>query len=153
MARLDGQVVFVQGGIRGEECLVRLTHVGRSALWGTVKEVLTPSPARVKPDCPYFPKCGGCQFRHISYAEELEAKRVKVADALRRLGGADIEVPPVLGAAEPDRYRNKVQFPVSKGPRIGFYRALGAEPMSDWTVYRLTGDALQRLASAGGQGR
>ena len=127
VARLNGQVVFVQGGVRGEECLVRLTHVGRTALWGTVKEILVPSPARVEPDCPYFPRCGGCQLRHLSYAEELEFKRTKVADALRRLGGSDVEVPPVLGAARPDRYRNKVQFPVAKGPRIGFYRARSHE--------------------------
>ena len=127
VARLNGQVVFVQGGVRGEECLVRLTHVGRTALWGTVKEILVPSPARVEPDCPYFPRCGGCQLRHLSYAEELEFKRTKVADALRRLGGSDVEVPPVLGAARPDRYRNKVQFPVAKGPKIGFYRARSHE--------------------------
>ena len=127
VARLNGQVVFVQGGVRGEECLVRLTHVGRTALWGTVKEVLVPSPARMEPDCPYFPRCGGCQLRHMSYAEELEFKRTKVADALRRLGGSDVEVPPVLGAARPDRYRNKVQFPVAKGPKIGFYRARSHE--------------------------
>ena len=127
VARLNGQVVFVQGGVRGEECLVRLTHVGRTALWGTVKEILVPSPARIEPDCPYFPRCGGCQLRHLSYAEELEFKRTKVADALRRLGGSDVEVPPVLGAARPDRYRNKVQFPVAKGPKIGFYRARSHE--------------------------
>ena len=123
VARLDGQVLFVQGGIRGETCTVRLTHVGRTALWGTVTEVLTPSPARVEPDCPHFPRCGGCQFRHMTYEEELEAKRVKVEDALRRLGGAELTLPPVLGAASPDRYRNKAQFPVATGPRIGFYRA------------------------------
>ena len=123
VARLDGQVVFVQGGIRGEECLVRLTHVGRTALWGTVKEVSAPSPARQAPDCPHFPRCGGCQLRHMSYAEELEAKGLKVSDALRRLGGAEIDLPPVLGAARPERYRNKAQFPVARGPKIGFYRA------------------------------
>ena len=123
VARLDGQVLFVQGGIRGETCTVRLTHVGRTALWGTVTEVLTPSPARVEPDCPHFPRCGGCQFRHMTYEEELEAKRVKVEDALRRLGGAELTLPPVLGAASPNRYRNKAQFPVAAGPRIGFYRA------------------------------
>ena len=123
VARLDGQVLFVQGGIRGETCTVRLTHVGRTALWGTVTEVLTPSHARVEPDCPHFPRCGGCQFRHMTYEEELEAKRVKVEDALRRLGGAELTLPPVLGAASPDRYRNKAQFPVATGPRIGFYRA------------------------------
>jgi GNAT superfamily N-acetyltransferase len=32
-------------------------------------------------------------------------------------------------------------------PAIDFYRSLGAEPMDEWTVYRVTGEPLQRLAS------
>ena len=123
VARLDGMVVFVQGGVRGELCQVRLTHVGRSALWGVVREVTESSPARITPDCPYYDRCGGCAFRHITYAEELEAKRTRVEDCLRRLGGADIHVTEILGAARPDRYRNKAQFPVAPGPRIGFYQS------------------------------
>lgn len=39
----------------------------------------------------------------------------------------------------------------SNTPSIGFYRSLGAEPMSDWTVYRLAGDTLSRLARDGGK--
>ena len=76
------------------------------------------------PNCAYT-KCGGCQFRHMNYAEELEAKRIRVEDALRRLGGADIHVSAILGAEQVDRYRNKVQFPVGRdkdgAPCIGFY--------------------------------
>ena len=147
VARLDGQVVFVQGGLRGEECLVRLTHAGRTALWGTVAEVLTPSPGRTAPDCPHFPRCGGCQLRHMSYAEELELKRGKVSDALRRLGGADVELPPVLGAARTERYRNKAQFPVAKGPRIGFYRARSHEVI-DVDDCLLQSEAAARLRGA-----
>ena len=122
VARLDGMVVFVQGGIRGETCDVRLVKVGRSAIWGRVEEAVSPSPARIFPQCLHYTKCGGCQFRHMNYAEELEAKRIRVEDALRRLGGADIHVSTILGAKNVDRYRNKAQFPVSKGPKIGFYR-------------------------------
>ena len=125
VARLDGMVVFVQGGIRGEACDVRLTHVGRSALWGRVEEVVNPSPARIFPRCLHYTKCGGCQFRHMNYAEELEAKRIRVEDALRRLGGAEIHVSAILGAEQVDRYRNKAQFPVAKGPLFGRHLAVG----------------------------
>ncbi|UQT49776.1 hypothetical protein M5E87_08935 [Flavonifractor plautii] len=52
----------------------------------------------------------------MNYAEELEAKRIRVEDALRRLGGAEIHVSAILGAEQVDRYRNKAQFPVAKGP-------------------------------------
>ena len=95
---------------------MRLTHVGRSALWGRVEEVVNPSPARIFPRCLHYTKCGGCQFRHMNYAEELEAKRIRVEDALRRLGGAEIHVSAILGAEQVDRYRNKAQFPVAKAP-------------------------------------
>ena len=125
VARLDGMVVFVQGGIRGEACDVRLTHVGRSALWGRVEEVVNPSPARIFPRCLHYTKCGGCQFRHMNYAEELEAKRIRVEDCLQRIAGLDVTVPVIHGAKDTRRYRNKVQFPVQpgpEGPRVGFYR-------------------------------
>lgn len=101
---------------------MQLTHVGRSALWGRVKTILTPSPARIPPDCPYDAQCGGCRFRHMDYAEELQAKRARVEDALCRIGGASVRVEAVLGAGCPARYRNKAQFPAAPGPKIGFYR-------------------------------
>lgn len=147
VARLDGMVVFVQGGIRGEACDVRLTHVGRSALWGRVEEVVNPSPARIFPRCLHYTKCGGCQFRHMNYAEELEAKRIRVEDALRRLGGADIHVSAILGAEQVDRYRNKAQFPVAKGPRIGFYRPRSHDVI-DVDDCLLQGEAAARLRGA-----
>ena len=147
VARLDGMVVFVQGGIRGEACDVRLTHVGRSALWGLVEEVVNPSPARIFPRCLHYTKCGGCQFRHMNYAEELEAKRIRVEDALRRLGGAEIHVSAILGAEQVDRYRNKAQFPVAKGPRIGFYRPRSHDVI-DVDDCLLQGEAAARLRGA-----
>ena len=147
VARLDGMVVFVQGGIRGEACDVRLTHVGRSALWGRVEEVVNPSPARIFPRCRHYTKCGGCQFRHMNYAEELEAKRIRVEDALRRLGGAEIHVSAILGAEQVDRYRNKAQFPVAKGPRIGFYRPRSHDVI-DVDDCLLQGEAAARLRGA-----
>lgn len=147
VARLDGMVVFVQGGIRGEACDVRLTHVGRSTLWGRVEEVVNPSPARIFPRCLHYTKCGGCQFRHMNYAEELEAKRIRVEDALRRLGGAEIHVSAILGAEQVDRYRNKAQFPVAKGPRIGFYRPRSHDVI-DVDDCLLQGEAAARLRGA-----
>ena len=126
VARLEGQVVFVPGTIRGERWLVRLEKVNKRVAWGRGVELLVPSPERVDPGCPLFGRCGGCQFRHMSYEEELRAKRERVADALERVGGIHLELPPVVGAEEPERYRNKVQFPVArtgKGLAVGYYRA------------------------------
>ena len=130
IARLEGQVVFVAGGLPGEVCDVQLLKVGRSAIWGKALRASTPSPDRIASDCPYFPRCGGCQFRHMTYAAELEAKRRRVEDALRRIGGLDLPVPVILGAKHISRYRNKVQLPIAPGPggpKIGFFRARSHE--------------------------
>ena len=126
-ARLEGQAVFVKGALAGEICQVQLLKVGKSAAWGRVTQVLTPVPGRQSPDCPRYPRCGGCQLRHMTYAEELRFKRQKVQDALQRIGGWTGRVEKIHGAEAPDRYRNKIQFPVADGPRVGFFRARSHE--------------------------
>lgn len=123
VARLEGQAVFVKGALQGELCQVHLLKVGKTAAWGKVDQVLEPSPGRQVPDCPRYPQCGGCQLRHMTYAEELAFKRQKVQDALQRIGGWEGEVTGIHGAKDPDRYRNKIQFPVAEGPKVGFFRA------------------------------
>ena len=125
VARLEGRVVFVPCTIQGERWRVRLEKVNKNVAWGRGVELLLPSPERTEPDCPLYGKCGGCQFRHMSYAEELRAKRQRIADALERVGHVKLDLPPVLGAEHPLRYRNKVQFPVSQGKQglaVGYYR-------------------------------
>lgn len=126
IAHLDGQVVFVAGALPGETCRVQLLKLGKTAIWGRVAERETDSPDRLPSDCPHYPKCGGCQYRHMTYEAELASKRARVEDALRRIGGAEIPVSEILGAKDTLRYRNKVQLPVSAGPdgpKLGFYRA------------------------------
>ena len=92
--------------------------------WGRAVRLLAPSPERVELDC--LGGCGGCQYRHMTYEEELRAKRQRVQDALTRVGGVSLELPQVLGAENPLRYRNKVQFPVAqekRGLAVGYYRS------------------------------
>lgn len=122
VARIGGQVVFVKGALPGETCRVLIEHVGHRAAWARLEELLTPSPDRLEPDCPYYGRCGGCQTRHMTYSAELAFKAGKVRDALKRIGGVDPGQVPIHGAAEPERYRNKVQFPCSPGPAIGYFQ-------------------------------
>ena len=121
VARIQGMAVFVRGAIRGERVQVRVEHVGHSAAWARLEEVLTPSPHRVLPDCPYYHLCGGCQFRHMDYQEELAAKGARVEDALARVGGVPLKLSALHGAADTCRYRNKVQFPIAQGA-IGYFQ-------------------------------
>ncbi len=123
IARIDGQVVFVHGAIRGEVCDVLVMKVLKNAAFGKIAALVEPSPARRQPDCPYYGRCGGCDFRHMSYEEELWAKRARVQDALTRIGGAEVTVEEILGAEQPLHYRNKSIYPISPAGEVGFYRA------------------------------
>ena len=123
IVRLDGAVVFVPGAVRGEDIDLRITKVMKTCAAGEVVKVRKASPERMKPECPYFGKCGGCVFQHMSYTEELWAKRRRVQDALTRLGGTDLQVEEILGAKNPARYRNKSQYPVGADGAIGFFQA------------------------------
>ena len=123
IARIDGQVVFVHGAVRGETCDVLVMKVLKNAAFGKIAALVEPSPARRVPDCPYYGRCGGCDFRHMSYEEELWAKRTRVQDALTRIGGAEVTVEDILGAEQPLHYRNKSIYPISPAGEVGFYRA------------------------------
>ena len=122
VARIDGQAVFVHRALRGEDCDVLLLKVLKNAAFGKVVKVHEPSPHRVEPDCPYYGKCGGCDFRHMDREEELYAKKTRVQDALRRIGGSDVQVEEIL-AGERLHYRNKSQFPIAADGTVGFYKA------------------------------
>ena len=112
VCRVDGCAVFVPQAIVGERCRVRIMHVGKHSAHGKIEEILEKSPHRTPRACPYAKLCGGCQFWHMDYDEEQRLKAQRVLDALTRIGGADIDAVPILGAASCEGYRNKAQFPV-----------------------------------------
>ena len=146
----DGMACFVAGALKGENCLVQLDKVGKSAAWGHVTQVLEPSPARIAPDCPHYAACGGCALRHMTYEEELELKRQKVEDCLARIGGSEVPVSVIYGSKNTERYRNKAQFPAAPGPdgpRIGFY-AQGTHAVTDVPDCLLQPTAAARLRQA-----
>ena len=67
VCRHEGRAVFVSGALEGEEWRVRVVKVSAHAVYGRGEELLRPSPHRVQPDCPAFPRCGGCALRHMDY--------------------------------------------------------------------------------------
>lgn len=103
--------------------MARLGKVKASYAKAELVRVLEASPDRVRPPCPVFGRCGGCQYQHINYARQLEIKRDQVIDVLRRLGG--VTAPPVeetIGSPQEYGYRNRVTVHVRKG-RLGFFAA------------------------------
>lgn len=126
VAHIQDMAVFLPGTAAGDQCDVRITKVTKRMAYGRVERIVVPSKHRVEPECPLAGRCGGCCWQHVSYEEELRAKRQKVEDALRRLGGVPSPEAPIVGAPQITQYRNKAQFPVGydKNGEIvtGFYR-------------------------------
>ena len=123
VARVDGQAVFVHRALQGEEGDVLVLKVLKNAAFGKFSALREASPHRTEPDCPYYGRCGGCDFRHMDREEELAAKRQRVQDALRRIGGSDVTVEGILTDGQYLRYRNKSQYPISADGTVGFYKA------------------------------
>lgn len=149
IARVEGRVVFVHGGVRGEVCEILVLKVLKNAAFAKVRKVLEPSAHRTAPACPYFGKCGGCTFWHVDYEEELAAKEQKVRDALGRLGGAVVTELPIFGSTDTEHYRNKAQYPVSAPGKIGFYRARTHEVI-EVEHCRIQSEAAEKIAAAVG---
>jgi 23S rRNA (uracil1939-C5)-methyltransferase len=121
LARADGHLYFVAGGIPGEEVIADVILRRRRRSEARTVQVLKPSPHRVEAPCPYFLTCGGCQLQHINYAAQLEYKRQIVVDHLVRRGGfEDPPVRPVIGMEEPWHYRNQARFSVGPDGQLGF---------------------------------
>jgi len=118
----DGKAVFVPGVLPGERVRVHLSRHRKDYERASLLEVLEASPQRVTPGCRYAGTCGGCDWQHIRYEEQLRQKAVITVEALRRTGG--IEVPlPGIEASEPWGARNRVQLHRAESGALGYMGA------------------------------
>ncbi|HEV2695419.1 MAG TPA: class I SAM-dependent RNA methyltransferase [Verrucomicrobiae bacterium] len=129
VGRIEEFVVFVPFVITGETVEAQVTEVKKNFARAKLLRVVTPSPQRVSPECRYFTQCGGCQYQHVSYAEQLRVKHKQISDLFERLGKISPEkVAPVLPCPAPYHYRNRIMIRSQwNGPakklEIGFIRA------------------------------
>lgn len=108
----DGQAIFVPATAPGDEAEVIIGRAKGRYAYGILQNVITASPARIESPCPVFKQCGGCQFQHITYEEELKAKQTFVADAMQRIGGFALPVREIMPSPKTQHYRNKAIYPV-----------------------------------------
>jgi 23S rRNA (uracil1939-C5)-methyltransferase len=114
VSRLDGRVVFLQGGAPGDTVDARLTKIKSSFLEATVTSIRKFSPDRETPFCQHFGLCGGCSWQHINYPTQLLYKQKQVVDNLERIGGLELPaITPILGSAKTRFYRNKLDYTFS----------------------------------------
>ncbi|HZP58710.1 MAG TPA: class I SAM-dependent RNA methyltransferase [Opitutaceae bacterium] len=124
---VENWVVMVPFALPGERVRVRVFRNHKNFSEADLVAVLRPSPQRIVPRCPLAGRCGGCQYQHLAYAEQLAWKRRQVAELLEHLAGVHFEVAPVIGSPREFGYRSKItpHFALPRPDRelaIGFLR-------------------------------
>lgn len=115
----SGAVVFVPFTLPGELIEAAVPSAGNEA---ELLRILQASPARVEPRCPHFGRCGGCQYQHASYEEQLGMKQAILLETMERAGVGELPAP-TLRKGEPWEYRNRVRFRIASVDdqfRIGY---------------------------------
>ncbi len=117
LARVEGQVVFVDRGLPGDRVMARVTKANRRFAEARFTALETAAAGRVAARCAHVDQCGGCRFQELPYADQLALKERQVREALRHLGGfADPPVREIVPAPSPWHYRNKMEFSFSPVP-------------------------------------
>ena len=116
----DGRVCFIPGALPGETVEVSVLKNAERFMECRLGAILSPSPDRIAPACPYFGQCGGCKAQHVSFDAALALKTQIVEQNVRRIGGLnEVEIRPALGAENPWRYRNKAEFAFATDKHTG----------------------------------
>ncbi len=115
VARHNGKVVFVEGGVPGDLADVLVFKSRRDYAMARYQRLLEPSPLRDRPFCKHFEYCGGCRWQHVQYGAQLDFKQKVVEDAIARIARLEAEtVHPIMASPQQRFYRNKLEFTFSE---------------------------------------
>ncbi len=126
LGRLEGEVIVVAGGLPGDTLEVRLTGRAKGLRQGHLERLITASPGRRRPPCILADHCGGCSLQPLDDDHQQQWKQASVAQALRRLGGLQPPLRPLLASPHGLGYRNRAVIPLERTGdghlRAGYYR-------------------------------
>ncbi len=123
LAHAAGHTVFVSLAAPGDRLRVRVERQQGNVLFASIEEILVASPERIEPPCPYFGRCGGCDFQQLTYEKQLAAKAEIIRDCLHRIARLE-QVPDVVVTPSPRewRYRMRATWQIDRGEQtIGYY--------------------------------
>jgi 23S rRNA (uracil1939-C5)-methyltransferase len=113
LAHAEELTLFVSLAAPGDVVRVAIDRIQGKIGFASILEILKPSPLRIEPPCPYFGRCGGCDFQQIAYESQLNAKVEIIRDCLRRI--AKIEIPidiPIIPSPNQWHYRARAMWQV-----------------------------------------
>ncbi len=109
IGKAEGKVVFVKGGLPDDTINVRIIKEKKNYSEAIIEGFIEESPYRIQPNCDVFEVCGGCQWQHLDYKQELEQKGLILAETLERIGSlGHIEIDPLPEVSSAYSYRNRV---------------------------------------------
>lgn len=108
VGKVDDKVCFVRFALVGEKVEVEPYQVHLKYIKAKLINIIQPSDKRIQPPCPYFSQCGGCDFQHLDYQDELSIKKEILLRQLKKLG-LDISIK-VNASPKEFYYRNKVKM-------------------------------------------
>src|SRR6476469_8359115 len=123
LAHAQGKTVFVSLAAPGDRVRVRVEREQGDVLFASIEEILVPSPLRIEPPCPYFGRCGGCDFQQLTYEAQLAAKAEIIRDCLHRIARLE-KVPEIVVTPSPNnwRYRMRATWQIDQEQRtVGYY--------------------------------
>lgn len=114
-----GKIIFVDGSLDDEEVMCEIDVEKKKYYEGHVTEILKMSSSRVKPKCPYYELCGGCNIMHMSYEKQLDFKKKKLSSIINKYASSNVAINDIVGSKQ-FNYRNKITLKVNK--KIGLYK-------------------------------
>jgi 23S rRNA (uracil1939-C5)-methyltransferase len=123
LAHSAGKTIFVSLAVPGDRLRVRVDRQQGNVLFASIEEILVASPDRIEPPCPYFGRCGGCDFQQLSYEKQLAAKADIIRDCLKRIARLE-NLPDIFVTPSPRewRYRMRAMWQIDQdAQRIGYY--------------------------------
>ncbi len=119
LGRFEGMVVFVPFSVPGDELLIQIIEQKSNHAFGEIQQILLASSERIKPPCPYYFECGGCNWQHVDPKSQLKYKELIVSENLKKFLRFDVPVLPIISSPLSWRYRNRIQLSFD-GSQMGF---------------------------------
>ncbi|MFP4286063.1 MAG: 23S rRNA (uracil(1939)-C(5))-methyltransferase RlmD [Candidatus Izemoplasmataceae bacterium] len=111
VCKVDGYPIFVKDALKGEKALIKIIKTNKNFGFGRLIEIKQESPFRKLPICEHYQECGGCNIMHMNYQTQLDFKKYRTQETLKKLGKIDAQVHHTVGMNNPFYYRNKAIIP------------------------------------------